>query len=173
MDRNCPESYIEPSVNASIADTEALIKHIRSLTTNPSIPPLVYPILTPRFAICCTPELLTSLGELAKGDPTLHIQTHLSENPTEIKETKKLFPNCPTYASVYDHFGLLRENTVLAHCIHLEEEEFQLIRQRDAGISHCPVSNFNLRSGVARVGEMLDRGIKVIGTQLIFRPCLK
>ena len=62
---------------------------------------------------------------------------------------------------MYDAFGLLRENTILAHAVHLEEEEVEIIKARRAGVSHCPTSNFNLRSGVARVGEWLDRGLKV------------
>jgi hypothetical protein len=45
--------------------------------------------------------------------------------------------------------------------VHLEEAEVQLIAQRGAGVSHCPTSNFNLSSGVAPVGKLLDRGIKV------------
>jgi guanine deaminase len=162
MDRHCPVNYQEPSPSASIEATKALISHIRSLPAPTSSGhALVFPILTPRFAISCTSELLTSLGELAACDPTLHIQTHISENPAEIKFTRELFPECGTYAGVYDHFGLLRENTVLAHAVHLEEEEMALILKKNSGISHCPTSNFNLSSGVARVGEMLDRGIKV------------
>jgi guanine deaminase len=161
MDRHGPEWYIEPSVEASISATHELIAYIRSLPARGSAPSLVLPILTPRFAISCTKPLLASLGTLAAADPALRIQTHISENPTEISFTKSLFPECKTYAGVYDAYGLLRANTVLAHAIHLEEEEIDLIKSRDAGVSHCPTSNFNLSSGVARVGELLDRGIKV------------
>ena len=72
-----------------------------------------------------------------------------------------------TYAGVYDAYGLLRHNTVLAHAVHLEEEEIEIIQARRAGISHCPTSNFNLRSGVADVGAMLDAGINVgLGTDV-------
>lgn len=170
MDRNSPDYYVEPSVEASLADTKTLISYIRSLNSNG----LLQPILTPRFAISCTPELLTSLGKLAVSDPHLAIQTHISENEAEIVLTKKLFPpkvlpplpdgserGETTYAGVYDAYGLLRNNTVLAHGVHLEEEEVQLIKERNAGISHCPTSNFNLRSGCAKVGMLLDKGIKV------------
>jgi guanine deaminase len=166
MDRNSPESYSEPSPEASIEATKALIAHIRAL---PSISsqPFVHPILTPRFAISCSSPLLSSLGALAAADTSLHIQTHISENPSEITFTKSLFPDCKTYAGVYDKFGLLRENTVLAHAVHLEDDEVRLIAERRAGISHCPTSNFNLSSGVARIGELLDRGIKVgLGTDV-------
>lgn len=186
MDRNSPDYYVEPSADASIAATRALIAHIRALPPPPGgTEPLVRPILTPRFAISCSHELLGKLGNLAATDPGLHIQTHISENAGEIAFTRELFPPASlpvpptplpvaydvngakgkkgggTYAGVYDAFGLLRENTVLAHAVHLDEEEVAIIKARGAGISHCPTSNFNLRSGCARVGMLLDHGIKV------------
>lgn len=163
MDRNSPDYYIEPSAKASIEATQQLISFIRALPQeNQSFEPLVQPILTPRFAISCTDELLGSLGKLAASDPTLRIQTHISENPSEIEFTRKLFPEAKSYAGAYDMFGLLRNNTILAHGVHLDEDELDLIKERGAGISHCPTSNFNLSSGVAPVGKMLDKGIKVL-----------
>ena len=188
MDRHSPSYYVEPSAEQSLKDTRTLIAHIRGLTPSPAHA-LVQPILTPRFAISCTPELLASLGALAKDDPALAIQTHISENASEIKLTKELFPpeilppaedGCErthtTYAGVYDAYGLLRENTVLAHAVHLEHEEIALIKARRAGISHCPTSNFNLRSGCAPVGMLLDQGIKVnrplgLGARQLTRIC--
>ncbi|KZW04341.1 guanine deaminase [Exidia glandulosa HHB12029] len=181
MDRESPDHYCEPSAQVSIEATQGTIQHIRGL--KPAIPGmnLVHPILTPRFAISCTPELLGSLGELARVDRTLAIQTHISENPSEVDFVRTLFPDCRTYAHVYDAYGLLRENTVLAHGCHLDsdlldagadeeaisESEIELILSRGAGLSHCPTSNLNLRSGVARVGEWLDRGLKVsLGTDV-------
>ncbi|KAK0228746.1 hypothetical protein IW262DRAFT_1446281 [Armillaria fumosa] len=167
MDRNCPDYYVEPSAESSINATESLIAHIRSLNFEHAEEPLVQPILTPRFAISCSSPLLASLGKLASSDASLRIQTHISENRAEIEFTKQLFPECTSYADVYDSFGLLRSNTVLAHAVHLEPQEMDLIAQRNAGISHCPTSNFNLSSGVAPVGAFLDRGIKVgLGTDV-------
>ncbi|KIY63053.1 guanine deaminase [Cylindrobasidium torrendii FP15055 ss-10] len=165
MNRNCPPTYIEASSATSIEDTKSLIAHIRGLA--PAGRALVQPVLTPRFAISCTDELLDDLGKLASGDNALHIQTHISENESEIAFTKELFPKAPSYAGVYDTFGLLRQNTILAHGVHLEPSEVELIKERKAGISHCPTSNFNLSSGVAPVGEYLDKGLKVgLGTDV-------
>lgn len=164
MDRNSPANYVEPSADASVADTRALIAHIHALGAPAPYSPthaLVHPILTPRFAISCSGPLLHALGALAAADAALRVQTHVSENAAEIAFTRTLFPGAASYTAVYDDHGLLRANTVLAHAVHLDEGELALVRARGAGISHCPTSNFNLRSGVARVGEMLDRGIKV------------
>ena len=156
MNRNSPDYYREPSADASVKATVQLINHIRSLNS-----PLVKPIVTPRFAISCTNDLLKDLGDLAKADPTLAIQTHISENKHEVNFVQALFPECNSYAEVYDVHGLLTQRTILAHGVYLEEREMELMKSRGAGVSHCPTSNFNLNSGMARVGEMLDRGLKV------------
>jgi guanine deaminase len=162
MNRDSPSYYIEPSPESSIAATRDLINYVRTLSAPSSNQePLVQPILTPRFAISCTDELLASLGTLASSDPTLRIQTHISENPSEVAYTRELFPAAPHYAGVYDMFGLLKHNTILAHAVHLTEDEVNLVKERNAGISHCPTSNFNLSSGIAPIGHYLDKGIKV------------
>ncbi|KAJ4488096.1 Metallo-dependent hydrolase [Lentinula aciculospora] len=164
MDRNCPSYYIEPSSSSSISDTQEFISFVHSLPPGPSnnpSNPLVYPVVTPRFAISCTNQLLSSLQNLVHSDPRLHIQTHIAENPKEVEFTKELYPDCEHYAGVYDSYGLLRKNTILAHAVWLGEREIDLVKEREAGISHCPTSNFNLRSGVAPIGKYLDRGVKI------------
>ncbi|KAI9509346.1 guanine deaminase [Russula earlei] len=157
MDRNSPEHYVEPSVSESIDATLCLISRIRSLPQ----PRLVEPVLTPRFAISCTSDLMYQLGDIARADPSLRIQTHMSENLGEVRKTLDLFPTASSYADVYDKHGLLGQRTILAHAIHLEQDEVVLVKERGAGVSHCPASNFNLRSGVCPVGKLLDHGIKV------------
>jgi guanine deaminase len=71
-----------------------------------------------------------------------------------------LYPDAKSYAEVYDNHGILRDTTILAHAVHLTDGEIQLIKERKAGISHCPTSNLNLRSGVAPIGKYLDQGLK-------------
>ncbi|KAG8840428.1 hypothetical protein FRB91_006105, partial [Serendipita sp. 411] len=165
MDRNGSPTYVERNCTASISDTKALIDYVHSLPPLPSQSSLVHPIITPRFAISCTDELLSSLGKLASQYPKMAIQTHVSENPSEIAFVKELFPDAPHYTGVYDTHGLLREGTILGHAVHLTDDEVRLIKERNGGIAHCPTSNFNIRSGMANVGKYLDQGIKVgLGT---------
>lgn len=169
MDRNAPTSNLDASTADSLATTSALIAYVNSLNS-----PLLRPILTPRFAISCTSDLLEGLGNLAAKKATsmlaspapgvshdLPIQTHISENASEILLTASLFPSHSSYASIYHDHGLLGPSTILAHGCHLSSEEIALIKQAGAGISHCPTSNFNLSSGVAKVGEWIDAGVKV------------
>jgi len=64
-----------------------------------------------------------------------------------------------------DHLGCIDERTVLAHCVHLDDEELDILAARNAHVAHNPMSNMKLASGFARVPEMLDRGINVsLGT---------
>ncbi|KAF8559639.1 guanine deaminase [Imleria badia] len=160
MNWHCPDYYVEKSVQESISTTVDLIRYIQALPLSPAQEPLVHPVITPRFAISCTPELLAELGDLAEKMPNVAIQTHISENQKEVDDTLKYF-SADSYAGVYDKFKLLRHNTILAHGVWLTEKEMDLIAERGAGLSHCPTSNFYLSSGMARVGLLLDHGVKV------------
>jgi guanine deaminase len=157
MNHGSPDYYREKSVKESLIATHELFKHIDDLNS-----PLVKPILTPRFALSCTPDLLCKLGHITKHNTHLAIQTHISENKKEVQDVLEMYKDwgVKTYAEVYDKAGLLTDRTILGHAVHLERSEMELIKQRGAGVSHCPTSNFNLNSGMARVGEMIDLGIK-------------
>ena len=161
MDTKPPHGYdyVEQSAEDSMRDTHALIHHIRNLDRSSN--GLVQPILTPRFALSCSWDLLKDLKKFAASEPTLRIQTHLSENKKEVVETLERFKEADSYAGVYDFYGLLRENTILGHAVHVTKDEVKLIKDRGAGIAHCPTSNFNLNSGIAPVGYFLDMGVKV------------
>lgn len=163
MDSLAPDYYRDAGPDESIADTKATIAHIASIDPGHS---LVKPIITPRFAPSCSRKLLTGLGELQK-ETGLPVQTHISENKREIDLVAELFPESKSYAEVYDTHGLLGPKTVLAHAVHITDEERALIKKRGAGISHCPVSNAALASGMAEVRTWLDDGISVgLGTDV-------
>lgn len=104
-------------------------------------------ILTPRFAITCSAEVMTATAKIAK-EKDVHIQTHLSENPEEIKQAQKLFPKCKNYTDIYHQAGLLGPKTIVAHCIHLNNEEIKTIKKTKTKIAHCPTSNRFLMSGI-------------------------
>ncbi|OTB14332.1 hypothetical protein K445DRAFT_63113 [Daldinia sp. EC12] len=163
MDNLGPDYYLDESASQSLAATRATIDHIRSIDASFD---LISPILTPRFAPACSVEAMTQLGALHQ-ETNLPIQTHISENVDELKLVKDMFPNSKNYTDVYDRFGLLGKRTILAHAIHLSEEEADLVAQRGSKVSHCPCSNSSLTSGVARVRWLLDKGVGVgLGTDV-------
>ena len=160
----CPDYYCDESTEASMAATHACISHCRSLDSSGA---LIAPILTPRFAPSCLPDTLTALGALAKQDPSLRIQTHISENLNECALVASMFPDQSSYAGVYDHHGLLTSKTILAHAVHLSKDEVALCKARNAKISHCPASNTAIGSGLCPVRDYLDAGIDVgLGTDV-------
>jgi cytosine/adenosine deaminase-related metal-dependent hydrolase len=61
----------------------------------------------------------------------------------------------------FDHLGLAGENLFLAHCIWLDDREMEIIRQNRLKVAHCPSCNMKLASGIAKIPEMLERGIEV------------
>jgi len=154
MDRNAPDDLRE-TTHESYESTLAWVKDCASRYVNTK------PIITPRFVPSCTGELMRSIGGIAEqyGVP---VQSHLSENAGEIAWVKELHPEIASYSRVYFECGLFGHvPTVMAHCIHLSEEEMELAQQRGVYIAHCPQSNTNLASGIAPVREMLQRGMRV------------
>ncbi|NXD98114.1 GUAD deaminase, partial [Chaetorhynchus papuensis] len=126
----------------------------------------VQPIITPRFGPSCTEDLLNALGDLAEAH-NLHVQSHISENEEEVKLVESMFPTYQNYTELYDKNKLLTSKTVMAHACHLSEEELKLFSLRGAAISHCPNSNFSLRSGVLNVRKVLDHNVKLgLGTDV-------
>lgn len=159
----CPDFYIDESVAAGLEATWETIRHIERIDPHFDI---VSPILTPRFAPSCTSDSMKSLAEIQKIKD-LPIQTHVSENHGEIELVARMFPDSKSYADVYDTHGLLTPRTILAHAVHLTDDEATLIAERKAKVSHCPCSNSSLTSGAAKVRWMWEKGIEVgLGTDM-------
>ena len=112
----------------------------------------------PRFAISCTKELLSEVARLARERGVM-IHSHASENngECEIVERETGLRN----VAYLDSLGISGSHVVLAHCIHLADEEMQTVAATKTNVAHCPSSNLKLGSGIARIAEMLDRGISV------------
>lgn len=102
MIKNSPPGYCE-SFDKSLATTRICINEILNLKSD-----LITPIMTPRFAINCDMPLMEELAKLA-AEYKIPIQTHLSENTSEIQKVKEMYPDCRHYVDVYDKAGLLTE----------------------------------------------------------------
>ena len=122
--------------------------------------------LIPRFAISCTPELMRGAATQA-DEHDLLVQTHISENVDEIDQTRALFPGSADYLGVYEDHGLASPRLVLAHCVHLSDDEWARVAQQDLVVAHCPDSNFFLGSGCMPLRRALEAGIRVaLGTDV-------
>jgi 5-methylthioadenosine/S-adenosylhomocysteine deaminase len=112
----------------------------------------------PRFAVSCTRELLERVAALARERGVM-VHTHASENRDEIAMVERATGR--RNIEYLRDVGLAAPHVVLAHCIHLDENEMEILRETGTHVAHCPSSNLKLASGFARVSEMLDRGISV------------
>lgn len=115
----------------------------------------------PRFAISCSDELLAEIGWFIRDRPGTWMQTHLSESIPEVRRIAELFPDDPHYTGVYDRFGLLTDRSLMAHCIHLSDDEWSLLAARRAIAVHCPTANIFLRAGLFQKERAMDHGVRV------------
>jgi len=112
----------------------------------------------PRFAVSCTRELLERVARLSR-DHGVMIHTHASENKSEIELVER--ETGRRNIEYLNDLGLTGSHVVLAHCVHLNENEMDLLSRTGTHVAHCPSSNLKLGSGIARIPEMLERGISV------------
>ncbi len=110
----------------------------------------------------CTEQIARDVGDWAKED-NLNIQLHLSETKKENEDCLKKYKKTPT--AFFDSLGLFERPVVAAHCVHLAEEDFEILKNKDVTVAHCPSSNLKLGSGIAPVKRILAEGIRLtIGT---------
>lgn len=164
MDSNSPDNYREDGPEASAEAADRFVQSARSRK-------LVTPSVIPRFAPSCSADLLSLLGALSTrerrvedGRP-LPVHTHLSENVAEVQWVRELFPKAESYVDVYKQAGLLHESTYFAHCCHCAPTERSMVATAQAGVVHCPTSNFMVGRALCDVRQWLDDGVTVgLGT---------
>lgn len=159
MDRHAPDELCDTAESA-YTDSKALIEKWHGKGRN------LYAI-TPRFAPTSTPEQLEKAGQLKAEHPDVYVHTHLSENKNEIAWVKDLFPAQNSYLDVYHHFGLTGERSVFAHCVHLEDAEWDCMHATNSAIAFCPTSNLFLGSGLFPLKKTWEKQVKVgLGTDI-------
>lgn len=119
-------------------------------------------MVAPHAPYTCSPDFLKESFELAKELKTgIHI--HLSETKKEVEDSFKLHGKSPI-KHVYD-LGILESHTIAAHCVHVDDEDIEIMREKNIYPVNNPGSNLKLASGFAPVEKMLNRGIPVaLGT---------
>lgn len=154
MDRNSPKYLIEKT-DKSVKDTILWLERCEDLKN-------IKPIITPRFIPSCTDKLMEELSKIV-DKYNLPVQSHLSENKSEIEWVKQLVPSVKSYEAAYDKFGLLgsKTNTIMAHYVWPDKKGIELMKKRKVWVAHSPSSNRNLSSGMAPIGKYLKDGINV------------
>lgn len=140
MDRNAPND-LRDTAQSAYDDSKALLGKWHGVGR-------AHYAITPRFSPTSTPDQLTALGALWAEHPNCLMQTHLSEQHPEIAWVKELFPKARDYLDTYEAFGLLGENGLYGHAIHLAPREIDRLAEVGAAVVHCPTSNTFIGSGL-------------------------
>ena len=109
-----------------------------------------------------TPKVVEAVAAHAK-DAGARIHIHLSETQTEHEECKQRHGLTP--AAYMEAHGIFDSPTTAAHCVWLEDEDFDILKKHNVSVACCPASNLKLASGYANIPKMLEKGINIaLGT---------
>jgi 5-methylthioadenosine/S-adenosylhomocysteine deaminase len=123
---------------------------------------LITPGLFCHSPITCSEQTLRRAMEISQSF-SLPLQLHFSETSEEVDEIMEKTGQRPAF--YLDRLGLLQKCLIAAHAIHLSAEEIALLVRRGVKIVHAPESNMKLASGLAKITDMIERGLTVgLGT---------
>lgn len=106
-------------------------------------------------------------AEYAQRGAPIIWHTHIAETRDETDKIRQNFnPPIPGGVVEYlDGLGVLSSDVVAAHCVHVTERDIQILKERQVKVSHCPISNMKLASGVSPIPALLQHGVTVsLGT---------
>jgi 5-methylthioadenosine/S-adenosylhomocysteine deaminase len=116
----------------------------------------------PHSVYTLDPDQLARVATAARAAGA-RIHTHAAESPGEVSmvlESRGMRP-----VELLDSLGLLGDDVVLAHAVHLSDAELARVAQSGTSVAHCPASNLKLASGIARIPELLAAGVPIgLGT---------
>jgi cytosine/adenosine deaminase-related metal-dependent hydrolase len=153
MDRRAPGGLCEDTDEA-LAASERLLERYHGAFDD-----RIRYAVTPRFAVSCTEACLRGARELADAHEGVRLHTHASETRREVATVEA--DTGMRNIHWLDKVGLTGEDVVLAHGIWTKESERQLLAETGTTVVHCPSTNAKLGSGVAPVGDYLERDVPV------------
>jgi 5-methylthioadenosine/S-adenosylhomocysteine deaminase len=121
--------------------------------------PLIEACVLAHATYTVSPEHLQGMYALAQ-EFDLIFHTHASETKAEVATVLDMYGQTPPMH--LDSLGMLTDKTLLAHCVHLSDEEIELFAERGSSVVHCPISNLKLGAGIARVPELRAAGVPVL-----------
>ncbi|MFB9329620.1 amidohydrolase [Paenibacillus aurantiacus] len=119
-------------------------------------------MLSPHAPYTCPPDYIERIVAAAH-ELNVPLHTHMSESAAEVQQNVNDYGTRPV--EHLDKLGFFSRPSLVAHAVHLNDEEIALLAERGVAISHNPASNLKLASGVARVPDLLRAGVTVsLGT---------
>lgn len=119
-------------------------------------------MLGPHSTNTCSIEFLLNIKEIEKKY-NLKTNIHLLETKAELDEFKKKYNQSPI--KYLDSVNFLDKNTLAAHCVWVSNEDIKLLSKNNVTVSHNPISNMKLGSGIARIYKMINNKVNItLGT---------
>lgn len=119
-------------------------------------------MMAPHAPYTCPPDYIEQIVA-ASLDLGVPIQTHMSETLYEVEENHRQYGKRPV--AHLQSLGVFDRPCIVAHAVHLRDDEIDILKQYDVRVSHNPVSNLKLASGVARLPDLMQAGVRVsLGT---------
>jgi 5-methylthioadenosine/S-adenosylhomocysteine deaminase len=127
-----------------------------------TLSPMVTPSLFCHSPYTCATETLQRVKRIA-AEADVPFMLHLSETNEEVDLIGTRYGLRPVH--YLEKIGVLGGKSAAVHCVWLDEGEMDLIAASGTGVCHCPESNMKLASGIARIPDLVKRGVAVsLGT---------
>ena len=111
-------------------------------------------ILGPHAPYTCSPEFLQKVLKVTEDtQPLIHI--HLSESRQEVDQSLEQYGKTPV--AVMQDIGMFARDVLAAHCVHITDEDIDILSSNQVGIAHNPGSNMKLGNGVAPLTKLLNK----------------
>jgi len=147
IDRFCPD-YAADTADNFYKDSKRLIEKYHRNGRN------LYAI-TPRFPLGSSHEMMGYCGKLKKEFPDVWVNSHLNENPKEIRDTNA-YHEVPDYLAAFEKYNLVGPKFTGGHSVWTSDDEYRRLSKAGGAVAFCPLSNLFLGSGLFRLGKCTD-----------------
>ena len=159
MSRSKKDGGLPP--DSTVQDEDTILAHSEAtiLAFHDEAPDAMHKVsLAPCSPFSVTEELMKRTAELGRKYG-VRLHTHLAETSDENDYCIEMYGRRPL--RLMEDCGLIGPDVWYAHGIWFNDEELDLLAKTQTGVAHCPSSNARLGSGIARIREMLDKGVPV------------
>lgn len=153
-DGGLPPDTVVQTIDDILKDSSRLVEKFH----NPNPFSMKQVALAPCSPFSVTPDLMKESAKLARS-LGVRLHTHLAETKDEENFTLETYGMRPL--AYMESLGWIGSDVWFAHGIHFNDEELALLAETKTGVAHCPISNMKLSSGVARIPEMMEKGVPV------------
>ncbi len=150
-----PPDHVVQEEDAILADCQRVIERYH----DPNPYAMVRIGLAPCSPFSVTTDLMVQAARLARSYKNVLLHTHVAETRDEEKFCLDMFGARP--AEYMRRVGWVGPDVWWAHAIWLDDAEIAMLAETGTGVAHCPSSNMRLGSGIAKIREMRDAGVKV------------